>query len=182
MQSKIVIFLFHYSFRFSFRLYFVKKFQHYNLPVNFSAVINSDNVDSRKGMCATHLTDIEKYFHGAHITINARSALHTDDSFQTRCLGALLNPWWSWPLDGWCLKTRVTRWVCENVAQFVAKPFVRQNESTTDTVEKLSHKICATCVIFKQKPKVNNRPIGEKSPNRRKIAQSGHPAEDPPFF
>ena len=27
---------------------------------------------TRKGLCATHLTDIEKYFHGAHITINAR--------------------------------------------------------------------------------------------------------------
>jgi len=27
---------------------------------------------TRKGMCATHLSDIEKYFHGAHVTINAR--------------------------------------------------------------------------------------------------------------
>ncbi len=27
---------------------------------------------TRKGLCATHLSDIERYFHGAHITINAR--------------------------------------------------------------------------------------------------------------
>ena len=27
---------------------------------------------TRKGMSATHLRDIEKYFHGAHLTINVR--------------------------------------------------------------------------------------------------------------
>ena len=27
---------------------------------------------TQKGKCATHLRDIEKYFHGAHVTVNAR--------------------------------------------------------------------------------------------------------------
>jgi hypothetical protein len=32
-------------------------------------------------------------------------------------------------------------------------------------VEKSSREICATFVFFKQQPKVNNRPMGENSPN-----------------
>jgi hypothetical protein len=45
-------------------------------------------------------------------------------------------------------------------------------------VEKSGPIICATFIIFKQQPTVNCRPIGEKSPNRQKVAQTGHPEKE----
>jgi hypothetical protein len=58
----------------------------------------------------------------------------------------------------------VTRRVCEKVAQNVGQPifFVEIN--------KVAKKMDPIKIIFKELPKVNNRPI-----HRRKLAQSGHP-------
>jgi hypothetical protein len=40
-------------------------------------------------------------------------------------------------------------------------------------VKKVAEKIWATSVIFKKTPKVNNRPIGENSPNLVTLARGG---------
>ncbi|XP_020614249.1 drebrin-like protein B, partial [Orbicella faveolata] len=35
---------------------------------------------SRKGVCANHVRDVEKFFRGAHVTINARSSDDVEES------------------------------------------------------------------------------------------------------
>jgi hypothetical protein len=57
---------------------------------------------------------------------------------------------------------RVTGWACENVAQNVAQHKFIHNWFSG----KSSPKICATSVILKTLPIVNNPPIGENSPNQ----------------
>jgi hypothetical protein len=61
----------------------------------------------------------------------------------------------SWPI-------RVTRCVCEEMSQNVAKPIFSQKIFITSTAEK---SILATFVIFEKLPKVINHPMGENSPN-----------------
>jgi hypothetical protein len=53
---------------------------------------------------------------------------------------------------------------CEKVTQNEAQPVFYQNLNITGAVEKSSSKMSSTSVVFKPLPKVNNRPIGEKSP------------------
>jgi hypothetical protein len=52
-------------------------------------------------------------------------------------------------------------------------PFLCQNKLTFFNVKKVAEKIWATSVIFKKTPKVNNRPIGENSPNLVTLARGG---------
>jgi hypothetical protein len=61
--------------------------------------------------------------------------------------------------------SRVTRWVCEKVAQNVAQPIICQNFICNWYRGKRSPKICVTSVFFKTLPKIINYPISEKSPN-----------------
>jgi hypothetical protein len=63
-----------------------------------------------------------------------------------------------------CIMRRVTRGVCEKVAQNIAQPIFCQNEYITGTVEKSSPRIYATSVVFNKLAKENNRPVGETSP------------------
>jgi hypothetical protein len=72
-------------------------------------------------------------------------------------------------------RSRLTRWVCEKIAQNVAQPISYQNQYITLRVEKRSPWIYATRVISeKHCPK-------KKLPNSRKFAQSGHPVPKPTF-
>jgi hypothetical protein len=59
----------------------------------------------------------------------------------------------------------VTRWVCEKVAQNVAKPICCPNKYKTGTLGKSSPKICVRSVVFEKLPNVYNHPIVENSPN-----------------
>jgi hypothetical protein len=65
---------------------------------------------------------------------------------------------------------KVTRWICEKIAQNLAQPTFCHIYYITLTVVIFAH-ILATYVINKKLSKVNNRPIC-----RRKFALSGHPA------
>jgi hypothetical protein len=55
---------------------------------------------------------------------------------------------------------RVTRWVCEKIAQAVAKPIFCQNLYITKVVQNFG-----LLLWFIKTTKVNNHPIGENSPN-----------------
>jgi hypothetical protein len=66
---------------------------------------------------------------------------------------------------------RVTRWVSGKVAQNVSQQNFCRNYYITFTVEKSSPNICDTYVIFQKEQ-------SKQSPNRRKFAQSGHPAPE----
>jgi hypothetical protein len=61
---------------------------------------------------------------------------------------------------------RVTRYVCEKVAQNVGQPIFCQNKYKTG---KNGLKFFASIVIFQKLPK------SKQPPNRRKFDQSGHP-------
>jgi hypothetical protein len=62
------------------------------------------------------------------------------------------------------LQPRVTRWVCVKFAQtYLAQPIVYLNY----VIHKLNYwtKMCATSIIFMLRPKANNHPLCENSPN-----------------
>jgi hypothetical protein len=59
----------------------------------------------------------------------------------------------------------VTRWVCEKIAQKVAQNKFCQSQHIIYNFGKSSTKIWTTFVIFEKLSKVNNRPLGENSPN-----------------
>jgi hypothetical protein len=56
---------------------------------------------------------------------------------------------------------KVTRWVCETIAQNVAQSIACQKKYTTFPVEKVAQKITATSVPITPK----TTPIGKNSPN-----------------
>jgi hypothetical protein len=64
------------------------------------------------------------------------------------------------------ISARVTRSVFEKVDQNIVQPFFCQNELHSRETKSIT-KICATSVISQKlpKPKPNNLPIGENSPN-----------------
>jgi acyl-homoserine lactone acylase PvdQ len=45
------------------------------------------------------------------------------------------------------------------------------------SAENSGPKIWSASMIFEKLPRENNPPTGEKSPNRRKVVQSGHPVD-----
>jgi hypothetical protein len=69
-----------------------------------------------------------------------------------------------------CVRSRVTRRVCEKVAQNVAQPVFGLSEYITGTVEKSSPKICAISVISKKMANENNRSLSENSSAQSSIS------------
>jgi hypothetical protein len=67
------------------------------------------------------------------------------------------------------LFVRVTRCVCEKVAQNVAQSIFWENYYQGFTVEKVAQLFWATSVIF------TKAALRKQSPNMRKFEQSGHP-------
>jgi hypothetical protein len=63
------------------------------------------------------------------------------------------------------VESGVTRWVCEKIAQNLARPIFCQNYYTVIAGVRSSSKLWATFAIFLKTTKENNRPIGENSPN-----------------
>jgi hypothetical protein len=71
--------------------------------------------------------------------------------------------------------SRVTRRVCEEVAQYATKSIFCKNRQLLPWKE-MSPKIWAAAVPFKKLPKESNRPNGEHSPNLVTLTPS-HPAQ-----
>jgi hypothetical protein len=67
-----------------------------------------------------------------------------------------------------CSRYRVTRWVCEKVAQYEAQPIICQNYYTTVPWKKVA-KIFALFCNFQ------NTAQRKQLPNRPNFAQCGHP-------
>jgi hypothetical protein len=70
-------------------------------------------------------------------------------------------------------RNRVTRCVCEKVAQSVAQSIVCENDYVT--AEKNITIICASSVISQKKPQANSHSIGENSPNLVTLPELNHP-------
>jgi hypothetical protein len=60
---------------------------------------------------------------------------------------------------------RVTWWVSEKFAQNVAQPIFGQYYHISFTEEKSCRRMWTNSILFIKLPKVNNRPMGENSPN-----------------
>jgi hypothetical protein len=63
------------------------------------------------------------------------------------------------------LLNRVTRWVCEKIAQNGALPIFCQNQCINLRVDKSGPKFGLPLSFSKYMPKVSNRSTGENSPN-----------------
>jgi hypothetical protein len=77
------------------------------------------------------------------------------------------------------VQVRVTRCVCERIAQIVVQAVFGRNENIKYTAEISSPIVLAISVICKKLPKENSHPTGENSPNpvtlpSQKLQKNGH--------
>jgi hypothetical protein len=122
-------------------------------------------------------TSCQPIFNGAQI----QSSLATAWDFYACAWQKVHNRCWlryqfyhfiSWPNVGHrFIASRVTRWVCEKFSQNVAQSMFYQNWYITITVGKVAKKLSFLSFSKKRPKETKSKP----SPDRKKIAQFGHP-------